>query len=100
MKRWKVTPKRKILEYLNHLKVKQYENEHLFGMCEGLRIALHITAGLDMETFKLSPFPDEWAWQIREKLAEGVPKKEVIQISENAPASFINALIKGKPHGN
>ena len=93
-KKRKVDPKREILNYFRHLKPKQFENEHLFGICEGLRMALHILAGHPMETFKHSAFPEKWGWQIREELSQGV-KKEIIQISPNAPAKVIKELTRG-----
>ena len=72
-------------DYIVHLEPKKHENEHMFGLWHGLLVARFLATNHDMATFKHPEFPEKWGWQIRQELSEGVPKKELVHLSPNAP---------------
>ena len=53
-------------EYIKSFDKSKYENEHLFGLWHGLKVAQAVVRGDDPSQIELPDWPEEWDYQKRE----------------------------------
>lgn len=53
--------------YLRNFERTKFENEHLFGVWHGMKIASVVINGGDPQTIELPDFPDKWDYQVRQE---------------------------------